>query len=58
VAGKTRKAWDGENPKQETFKAWVKFIKSNFENNGQPAQVDGALAFDDYKDRAANGAEP
>jgi hypothetical protein len=55
---KDRNAWEGENPKKETFKAWVKFIKDNFENNGQPARVDGAPAFNDYKDRAVNGAGP
>ncbi|NDC79551.1 MAG: hypothetical protein EBZ67_17025, partial [Chitinophagia bacterium] len=49
---KDRNAWDGENPKKETFKAWVRFIKDNFDNKGQPARVDGAPAFDDYKDRA------
>jgi hypothetical protein len=55
---KDKKAWDGENPKKETFKDWVKFIRANFENNGQPARVDGAPAFDDYKDRAVHGAGP
>ena len=29
-----------------------------FEGKGQPARVDGAPSFDDYKDRAANGAGP
>jgi len=55
---KDRKAWDGANPKQETFKQWLKFIKTHFEGKGQPARVDGAPSFDDYKDRAANGAGP
>ena len=56
--GKRTKAWDGANPKQETFKQWLKFIKTHFEGKGQPARVDGAPSFDDYKDRAANGAGP
>ena len=55
---KDKKAWDGANPKKETFKQWLKFIKDHFEGHGQPARVDGAPSYDDYKDRAANGAGP
>ena len=39
---KDRNAWDGANPKKETFKQWLKFIKDHFEGKGQPARVDGA----------------
>ena len=52
---KGRNAWDRTNPK-ETFKQWLKFITDHFEDKGQPARVDGAPSFDDYKDRATNGA--
>jgi hypothetical protein len=55
---KDKKAWDRANPKKETFKQWLKFIKDNFDGKGEPARVDGAPSYDDYKDRAANGAGP
>lgn len=55
---KDKKAWEGDNPKKETYKLWVQFIKDNYENGGWPAGLDGAPDFDDYKDRARKGAGP
>ena len=55
---KDKKAWEGENPKKETFKLWVQFIKDNFEDGGEPAGLEGAPSFSDYKDRARKGAGP
>ena len=55
---KDKKAWEGDNPKKETYKLWVQFIKDNYENGGWQAGLEGAPDFDDYKDRARKGAGP
>ena len=53
-----QKGLGGGNPKKETFKLWVQFIKDNFEDGGEPAGLEGAPSFSDYKDRAKKGAGP
>ena len=42
---KDKKAWKGDNPKKETFKLWVQFIKDNFEDGDEPAGLEGPPKF-------------
>ena len=58
IGRRTKKAWEGENPKKETFKLWVQFIKDNFQDGGGPAGLEGAPSFSDYKDSTKKGAGP
>ena len=55
---KSKKAWEGDNPKKGTFKLWVQLIKDKFVDGGEPADPEGAPSFSDSNDRAKKGAGP